>query len=57
MVVDAPATGLFVRGSEPRLVQVLRNLIGNAISFSPPNAQNLFAWPRDRRRRGTGRRR
>jgi two-component system sensor histidine kinase ChvG len=33
--VDAPAAGLFVRGSETRLVQVLRNLIGNAMSFSP----------------------
>ncbi len=33
--VDAPAEGLYVRGSETRLVQVMRNLIGNAISFSP----------------------
>ncbi|SBW12066.1 Sensor protein ChvG [uncultured Alphaproteobacteria bacterium] len=28
--------GLWVLGSEGRLVQVFRNLIGNAVSFSPP---------------------
>ncbi len=39
MVLDSPAVGLLVRGSEARLVQVLRNLIGNAISFSPENAK------------------
>jgi len=34
--LDLPATGLLVRGVEGRLVQVFRNLIGNAESFSPP---------------------
>jgi two-component system sensor histidine kinase ChvG len=34
--VVAPATGLSVWAVEDRLVQVLRNLIGNAQSFSPP---------------------
>ncbi len=35
MVLDAPAQGLPVMAVEGRLVQVLRNLIGNALSFSP----------------------
>jgi two-component system sensor histidine kinase ChvG len=33
--LDAPAEGLVVPAVEDRLVQVLRNLIGNARSFSP----------------------
>ncbi len=45
MLVEAPETGLLVRGSEHRLVQVMRNLIGNAISFSPPGAK---IWLRGR---------
>jgi len=35
IVVEAPPSGLVVEGVEDRLVQVLRNLIGNAASFSP----------------------
>ncbi len=45
LLVDAPASGLLVRGVESRLVQVMRNLIGNAISFSPPNGE---IWLRGR---------
>jgi len=37
LVVDAPSEGLAVRAVEGRLVQVLRNLIANAVSFSPPD--------------------
>jgi len=33
--LEAPPTGLVVRGVEGRLVQVFRNLLGNALSFSP----------------------
>ena len=35
IVLDIPATPLVVQAVEGRLVQVLRNLIGNASSFSP----------------------
>jgi two-component system sensor histidine kinase ChvG len=37
--VVAPPTGLKVWAVEDRLVQVLRNLIGNAQSFSPPRGR------------------
>jgi len=37
IVVDVPEGPLLVQAVEGRLVQVLRNLIGNARSFSPPN--------------------
>ncbi|MBV8523972.1 MAG: stimulus-sensing domain-containing protein [Acetobacteraceae bacterium] len=37
--LDAPASGLIVKAVEGRLVQVLRNLIANAQSFSPPEGR------------------
>lgn len=37
--VEAPAEGLTVRGVEGRIVQVFRNLIGNAVSFSPKDGK------------------
>lgn len=37
--LDAPSEGLVVQAVEDRLVQVLRNLIANAQSFSPPDGR------------------
>lgn len=37
MVLDVPENTFCVYAVEDRLVQVFRNLIGNALSFSPPN--------------------
>jgi two-component system sensor histidine kinase ChvG len=39
VVLDAPESGLIAAGVEDRLVQVLRNLIANARSFSPENGR------------------
>ena len=39
--LEAPAEGLVVRGVEGRLVQVFRNLLGNALSFSPAERPRL----------------
>ncbi len=39
IILDVPATPLFVQAVEGHLVQVLRNLIGNARSFSPANGR------------------
>ncbi|PHK94767.1 histidine kinase [Pseudoroseomonas rhizosphaerae] len=37
--LDLAKPPLVVRGVEGRLVQVIRNLLGNALSFSPPNGR------------------
>lgn len=42
LVLDAPGAPLLVQAVERRLVQVLRNLIGNARSFSPRDGRILL---------------
>ncbi|MBS0559683.1 MAG: stimulus-sensing domain-containing protein [Proteobacteria bacterium] len=41
--LDAPPSGLVVQAVEDRLVQVFRNLITNALSFSPPGGRVAVA--------------
>ncbi len=38
IVVSPGETGLYVRGLEGRIGQVLQNLLGNALSFAPPKS-------------------
>ncbi len=46
--IDVPANAkLFVRGIEGRLVQVVQNLIGNALSFTPADKSVRLAVLRD----------
>jgi two-component system sensor histidine kinase ChvG len=40
--VDAPSSGLLIWAVEDRLVQVLRNLVANAQSFSPPRGRIML---------------
>jgi two-component system, OmpR family, sensor histidine kinase ChvG len=42
VAVDAPSSGLAVWAVEDRLVQVLRNLVTNALSFSPPRGRIML---------------
>jgi len=46
IMLDVPVTPLLVQAVEGRLVQVLRNLIGNARSFSPVNG-SIFLQGRE----------
>jgi two-component system sensor histidine kinase ChvG len=47
LLLRAPESGLVVRGVADRLVQVLRNLIANACSFSPMGGEILLAARED----------
>ena len=42
-----PAGDMVVRGTDSRLMQVFRNLIGNAVSFSPPDGMIAVRIRRD----------
>jgi two-component system sensor histidine kinase ChvG len=47
LVLAPPEGNITVLGVEDRIVQVLRNLIGNAQSFSPPNGRITLAARED----------
>jgi two-component system sensor histidine kinase ChvG len=48
LVPDLPDGPLLVRGIEDRLAQVFRNLISNAVSFSPPGGRIVLSARRER---------
>jgi two-component system sensor histidine kinase ChvG len=51
LIVDAPSgRALMVAANEGRLVQVLRNLLANAMSFSPPGGAIILLARREGRR-------
>ncbi len=47
LLLTPPEGNITVLGVEDRIVQVLRNLIGNAQSFSPPNGRIMLAARED----------
>lgn len=47
VLVDVPENKLIVVGVEVRLVQVVQNLIANALSFSPPGGRVVLAARQD----------
>ena len=49
VVFDNKGGPLIVQGKESRLVQVFRNLIGNAVSFSPPSGRIVLTAYGDRK--------
>ena len=49
VLLEEPTPNLIVHGAEIRLVQVVQNLINNALSFSPPGGSVILRAQRDHR--------